>query len=178
MDDRFRELLACPACGGRLAADCSCTACRASFSVEHGIPNLRIPGDSRTDRVREFYEQTPFPNYPPRDSLSALYARAERSVFARLLDEAISGGARIVEVGCGTGQMSLYLARGDRLVVAADLSRPSLRLGAAAAARFGIDRVQFVETDLQQAGLRAAAFDVVLASGVLHHTPEPRHSFA
>jgi SAM-dependent methyltransferase len=74
--------------------------------------------------------------------------------------------------------MSLYLARADRLVIAADLTRPSLLLGAAAARRFGLERVQFVETDLQRSGLRDGAFDVVYASGVLHHTPDPRASFA
>src|SRR5204862_8268078 len=75
-------------------------------------------------------------------------------------------------------QMCLYLARADRAVVGMDLSRPSLRLGAAAAQRFGLDRVQFVETDLQRPGIRAGAFDVVYSSGVLHHAPNPRASFA
>jgi 2-polyprenyl-3-methyl-5-hydroxy-6-metoxy-1,4-benzoquinol methylase len=134
--------------------------------------------DARTAAVRRFYERAPFPGYPPRDSLDALRARAERSVFARLLDHAIDDEARIVEVGCGTGQMSLYLARGSRLVIAADLTRASLALGAAAARRLGVERVRFVETDLQQPGLAAGAFDVVYSAGVIHHTPDPRASFA
>src|SRR2546423_5544297 len=62
--------------------------------------------DDRTDAVRRFYEQAPFPGYPPHDSLQALRARAERSAFAPLIDRAIAGDARIVEVGCGTGQRS------------------------------------------------------------------------
>jgi SAM-dependent methyltransferase len=74
--------------------------------------------------------------------------------------------------------MCLYLSRADRLVVGVDLTRASLRLGAAAADRFGLDRVLFVETDLRRPGLRAGAFDVVYSSGVLHHTPDPRASFA
>jgi SAM-dependent methyltransferase len=134
--------------------------------------------DSRTEAVRRFYQQAPFPGYPSRDSLHALRKRAERSAFARLLDHAIPGDARIVEVGCGTGQMALYLARADRVVVGADLTRASLLLGAQAACRFGLDRVRFVETDLRYAGLKEGAFDVVYSSGVLHHTPDPRASFA
>ena len=74
--------------------------------------------------------------------------------------------------------MCLYLARADRVVIGADLTRASLLLGAAAARRFGLDRVQFVETDLRRPGLKAGAFDVVYSSGVLHHTPNPRASFA
>jgi SAM-dependent methyltransferase len=131
----------------------------------------------RTEVVRRFYEQAPFPGYPPRDSLEWLRARAERSEFARLLDAAIPCDARVVDIGCGTGQMSLYLARADRVVIGADFSRPSLDLAAAAARRFGLDRVQFVEMDLQHPALRADSFDVVYSSGVLHHTADPRASF-
>lgn len=174
----FRDLLACPACGGGLATDWSCRGCGAAYAAPDGIPALRLAGDNRTETVRRFYERAPFPGYPPRDSLTALRARAERSEFARLLDEAIPGDAKIAEIGCGTGQMSLYLARADRVVIAADLTRASLRLGAQAARRFGLDRVGFVETDLARSGLKAGAFDVVYSSGVLHHTPDPRAAFA
>lgn len=176
--DALRALLACPACGDRLATDWSCGGCGARYHMRDEVACLRLPGDARTETVRRFYEQTPFPGYPPRDSLERLRARADRSVFARALDRAIAGDARIVEVGCGTGQMCLYLARADRLVVGVDLAQTSLALGAAAARRFGIDRVAFVETDLHRPALRSGAFDVVFASGVLHHTPDPRAAFA
>src|SRR5262245_63665306 len=73
--------------------------------------------------------------------------------------------------------MCLYLASADRVVVGADLTHASLALGAAAATRFGLTRVQFVETDLRRPGLRRGAFDVVYSSGVVHHTPDPRASF-
>src|ERR1700752_330900 len=99
--------------------------------------------DRRTEIVRRFYERTPFPGYPARDSLHALRARAGRNAFARMLDRAIPGDARIAEVGCGTGQMCLCLAWANRLVVGADLSYSSLALGAAGARRFGVERVRF-----------------------------------
>src|SRR5258708_25736106 len=176
--DGFRELLACPACAGTLADDWSCRGCGARFDAPDGIPNLRLPADRRTEAVRRFYERAPFPGYPPRDSIHALRARAERSTFARLVDEAIPGDARIVEIGCGTGQMCLYLARADRVVIGADLTRAPLLLGAAAARRFGLDRVQFVETDARRPGLKTGSFDPVYSAGVLHHTPNPRAAFA
>ena len=176
--DRFRELLACPACGGVLSPAWFCVSCGAAYDAADGIPNLRLPGDARTEVVRRFYERAPFPGYPPNDSLTALRARAGRSEFVRLLDRAIAGDARIVEIGCGTGQMCLYLARADRVVIGADLTRASLALGAAAARRFGVERAQFVETDLLRPGLSAGVFDVVYSAGVLHHTPNPRESFA
>src|SRR5262245_3527851 len=173
-----RELVACPACGGTLSAEWSCARCATRFEVADGVPNLRLPSDDATETVRRFYERAPFPGYPPRETLQSLRARAERNAFARLLDRAIAADARIVDVGCGTGQMCLYLARADRVVVGADLTRASLVLGAAAASRFGLKRVQFVEADLRQPTLRRGAFDVVYSSGVLHHTRNPRASFA
>jgi len=177
MRDLLR-LLACPVCAGELAADWSCQACGRRYGKTEDVVRLRVDGDRRTDTVRQFYEYAPFPGYPPNDSLTWLRARADRSRFARLLDRAIPGDARIVEVGCGTGQMSLYLARADRLVVGADLTLPSLRLAAGAAGRFGLDRALFVETDLHRPGLKPGAFDVVYSSGVLHHTPDPKAAFA
>jgi SAM-dependent methyltransferase len=174
----FRELLACPACGDRLTAGWACRGCGRCFETADGIPNLRLPGDATTEVVRRFYERTPFPGYPSHESLQTLHARAERSPFARLLDRALPGDARVADIGCGTGQMCLFLARADRVIVGADLTRASLVLGAAAARRFGLDRVTFVETDLRQPALSSGSFDVVYSSGALHHTADPRASFA
>ena len=172
------DLLACPRCGGKLRTDWQCSSCDARYAAADGIPALREPSDERTETVRRFYERAPFPGYPPRDSLSSLRARAERSDFARRLDQAVAGDARVVEIGCGTGQMSLYLARADRVVLGVDLTRAALQLGAAAAQRYGVGNIAFVESDLRRPGLRRAAFDVVYSSGVLHHTPDPRAAFA
>jgi SAM-dependent methyltransferase len=176
--EALRALLACPECGGALAADWSCRDCGQSYDAPDGIPNLRLPGSDRTEAVRRFYDRAPFPGYAPRDTLQALQARAGRNAFARLLERSIPGDARILEAGCGTGQMCLYLAHADRVVIGADLTRASLLVGAEAARRFGVDRVQFVETDLLRPGVRAGAFDLVLSSGVLHHMPDPRAGFA
>jgi SAM-dependent methyltransferase len=173
----FSDLLACPACQSALDPEYTCLGCGTRYGAPDGIPDLRLPGDARTDMVREFYRVAPFPGYRPRDNLQALRARAERSEFARLLDAAIAPDARILEIGCGTGQTSLYLASADRIVIGADLTRASLQLGAAAARRFGVTGVQFVETDLHRPGLHKGAFDVVYTSGVLHHTRDPRLSF-
>jgi SAM-dependent methyltransferase len=173
-------LLACPDCGHALrerAPALGCSACARSFPAPDGIPDLRGDLDPRCAAVRDFYSAAPFPGYPPRCDYAALRARAGRSAFARLLDEAIAPDATVADVGCGTGQMALFLATGDRRVVGVDLTRASLDLAWAAARRFGIARARFVETDLLRPGLRAGAFDVVHCSGVLHHTPDPAVAF-
>jgi SAM-dependent methyltransferase len=135
-------------------------------------------GDAETEVVRRFYAEAPFPGYGARDTLATLRARAADSTFARLLDQAIAPDARVLDLGCGTGQMALFLSGRGRQVVGADLSRASLALGASAARRFGVGGVLFVETDLRRPGLAAGSFDVVLSLGALHHTPDPRAAFA
>jgi len=169
-------LLACPACSGPLE-QLVCSGCGARYESHGGIPDLRLGSDRQTEVVREFYAAAPFPGYSPRETLFSLRERGRRSEFARLLDEAISPGAQVLELGCGTGQLSLFLATGERSVIGADLARTSLELGAGAAMRFGVEGVLFVETDLRRPGLREGAFDVVVCSGVLHHTPDPRAAF-
>jgi 2-polyprenyl-3-methyl-5-hydroxy-6-metoxy-1,4-benzoquinol methylase/uncharacterized protein YbaR (Trm112 family) len=176
-------LLACPACRGELlpagATRLQCRACGRAFPVSDGVPDLalRCERDVEAATLRAFYSLAPFPGYPPRESRAGLRQRAARSEFARLLDQAIAPDATVLEVGCGTGQMCLFLATGDRLVVGADLTRASLELAAAAARRLGVRRARFLETDLHRPALRAEAFDVVYCSGVLHHAPDPEAAF-
>lgn len=174
------ELLACPSCRGDLRAAenaLTCATCDVTYPIENGIPDLRVPSEARTETVRAFYMDAPFPNYPPGDTLSGLRGRAAKSEFARLLEQAIPGDANVVELGCGTGQTSLFLATANRTIIGADLTRASLELGNSAANRYGLSGVHFIETDLRTPALKAGAFDVVYSSGVLHHTPDPRASF-
>src|SRR5206468_9334682 len=71
----FRSL-ACPACGGGLSAVLACTGCGKAWPAPDGIPQLRLPVEGQTEKVRQFYNEAPFPNYPPNDSLTWLRTRA------------------------------------------------------------------------------------------------------
>src|SRR5262249_23015282 len=98
LDLLMTELYACPACQGPLLPTLRCAACAVSYRVVDGIPDRRVrAADDRTETVRDFYTVAPSPGYPPRLSLSMLRARAARSDFARLLDQAIPPDARVLE---------------------------------------------------------------------------------
>jgi SAM-dependent methyltransferase len=127
-------------------------------------------------RVRAFYEDCSFPGYEDLDTPQALAERAGTGVYARLLDEQLPLGARILDAGCGTGQLTLFLSMLGRRVVGIDLSHASLTKGQQFNQRFGLD-AHFAQTDLFRPALREEAFDYLFTNGVLHHTADAPGGF-
>ena len=94
-------LFACPACVGHLRLEgeqMACQQCSATYPIQDGIPLLfhahggvaERNGIEKqqdvTDIVKAFYEENPFPNYDDLDSRESLIAKANRGIFARLMD--------------------------------------------------------------------------------------------
>jgi SAM-dependent methyltransferase/uncharacterized protein YbaR (Trm112 family) len=182
------DLLACPACQGRLeladgTSPLRCAGCGVSFASDGGIPRLFWPsepmgGADVTDIVRAFYEETPFPNYDDLDSPERLRAKAEAGLFARLLNEEIPYGATVLECGCGTGQLTNFLGlTWGRAVFGTDVCLNSLRLGQAFLERHEVPSAAFLQMNLFRPAFRPEAFDVVISNGVLHHTADPYGGF-
>jgi SAM-dependent methyltransferase len=182
-----REIFACPACGGQLewrTDDAQCGGCNRSFPIEQDIPRLfhpHDPGDRRdvTDIVKAFYETNPFPNYDDLDSRASLAVKARRGVFARLLDEQIPADSLVLEVGCGTGQLTNFLGLAwNRTVFGSDLCLNSLRLAKDFRNRYAIENAGFLQMNLFRPAFAAGSFDLVVSNGVLHHTGDPVGAFA
>lgn len=183
-DPALAAAWACPACGGALARDgatAACKACSKRFVLEEGIwrffhPHEPMQGDV-TEAVKAFYEKQPFPHYDEHESVQTLLAKSRRGIYARLLDEQIPHDATVLEVGCGTGQLSNFLGIGARRVTGADLCLNSLRLAEGFRSSQGLDNVRFVQMNLFKPAFAAASFDVVMCNGVLHHTADPYGGF-
>jgi len=119
---RYPEIFCCPGCGGEVAVEeqVRCIKCNATFPVEDDIPLMFVPNEWEpskpdvTHLVRSFYEKTPFPNYNGFEKIDDLVRGAERSVFARILNDQLPFDARVLEVGCGTGQLANYLGIAHR----------------------------------------------------------------
>jgi SAM-dependent methyltransferase len=128
--------------------------------------------------VKAFYEENPFPNYDEFDSKESLAEKANRGVFARLLDEQLPGGVRVLECGCGTGQLSNFLGmRWNRAVFGSDLCLNSLRLAKGFRDRCEVKNAGFLQMNLFRPAFKENAFDVVISNGVLHHTSDPLGGF-
>ena len=134
---------------------------------------------SVAERVRSFYETTPFPAFDVGKYPDAAALRERASPYALLLDRQIPHAATVADVGCGTGQLAALLAlRGSRRVTAVDFSSASLAYGRALKEKLGLANLTYAEDDVLSLSLQSASFDVVLCSGVLHHTAAPERGFA
>lgn len=182
---KFIEDFRCPICGEALAANAGidCRSGEHSFAIERGIPQFFVPNDwdaSKTDptaEVRRFYEKTPFPNYDDFDSVAALMRKSRKGHFARLLDEQIPLGAKVLEVGCGTGQLSNFLGIARRDVFGTDICMNSLGLAEDFRQRNQLSAVGFYQMNLFCPFFRKETFDLVISNGVLHHTSDPFGGF-
>jgi len=161
-----------------------CSQGSHQFGIESGIPLLYWPDEVSdhveqvTLRVKDFYEQTPFPDYEDLDSPAALRDKARRGLFAKLLDEQIPYGAKVLDVGCGTGQLSNFLGlTWGRLVFGTDVTLNSLRLAQEFKQAHGIEQVAFYQMNLFRPIFVPESFDVVICNGVLHHTSDPFRGF-
>jgi 2-polyprenyl-3-methyl-5-hydroxy-6-metoxy-1,4-benzoquinol methylase len=111
-----------------------------------------------------------------RDPLNALVNRAFRGrTFARrmrLLEGLFAdlglAGRSVLDLGCGSGQVSLLAASMGARVHAVDIAPRMLEIARASAARAGMaERIRFEEGDVSAAGFGAA--EVVLLVGVVEY---------
>lgn len=185
-DEPFEGRLASPCCRDELTrhnGNLLCGKCRRAFPVNGNVPELFWPhentdeGSDITEIVRAFYEETPFPNYNDHDSVRSLVEKARAGLYARRLDETIAYNTSVLEVGCGTGQLTNFLGMSCRRVIGADLCLNSLRLGESFRSKSGLERVRFMQMNLFRPALKPGQFDVVLCNGVLLTTRDPFEGF-
>jgi len=75
----------------------------------------------------------------------------------------------LVDFGCGTGVLTVELARWARHVTAIDRSATALHKARAEAERLGLHNLTFLEANLEALPLKSAAYDLVVLSQSLHH---------
>ena len=98
-------------------------------------------------------------------------------MYAQLLDEQIPFRVNVLDVGCGTGQLSAFLSLAQRKVVGIDLSFESLRKANSFRLNHRMKRVAFAQADIFRIPIRDRTFDFVICNGVLHLTGDARSGF-
>ena len=140
-----------------------------------GLPRLTEIDDEVSRRVREQYEQSPYPRWvklePPREPMTLEQSLRQTFPAATLAPCSARNGIDILVAGCGSGQNPITVARmfaGAR-VLAVDLSLASLAHAQRKTRELAIDTIDYAQADILKIGSIGRQFDFVDSTGVLHH---------
>ena len=81
-------------------------------------------------------------------------------------------GAKVLEIGCGTGTDLLQFLAAGANAFGIDLSNRSVDLAKERLRLFGFDRGRVLVADAESLPFPDGSFDLVYSWGVLHHTPD------
>lgn len=145
-----------------------------ALMTEHSEMSEQVASDAVGNKVRQQYEQWPYPRWQHLDWAEKVpFAEAIKRTFKlHWLPECLSMSPMPVLVaGCGTGRHALTVAKHftDTKVTAIDLSSSSLAWAKMKARQYQVDNVQFQQLDILQLEQLPSQFALIECSGVLHH---------
>lgn len=150
---------------------------KKNFKDVDGIPSYEIINKD-TKKVINFYEETPFPNYKDNDNRQTILEKGNNNFLASQFKKSIGYQKNVLEVGCGTGQLSIYFAIGsNNQIVGLDPTLQSLKIAKNFSDKNKISNITFVNADIFDDILVDNYFDFVWCNGVLHHTKNPYGAF-
>ncbi len=139
-----------------------------SYKIENNI----------TKNVTSFYNIKPFPNYDESDNKATILNKGNKNYLAKQFKDFVGFKKKVLEVGCGTGQLSMYFSIGtNNQIVSLDPTIESLRLANKFALENNIKNVNLVNADIFDDVLKDDYFDFIWTNGVLHHTKDPKKAF-
>lgn len=134
-----------------------------SFGNESVDP---LADNARKAREQEFHDRRFAIDL--RGWLDRLYAKDLASEFYESLVMQLADGRRVLEYGCGTGDLALSLAPSAHSVDAIDISPVAVELAQQRAGAAGAS-VAIQVMDAEEMMFPSQSFDVVCGSGILHH---------
>ncbi len=143
------------------------------------IPALTSIVDEVSARVRQQYEDSPYPRWVHLAGNTAplsFGAYLSSTVLGALPSIAVSDRLEVLVAGCGTGSHPIELARklGGSHVLAIDLSLSSLAYAKRKTPGELLSRIEYAQADILRVDGLARSFDVIDATGVLHHMKDPQ----
>jgi ubiquinone/menaquinone biosynthesis C-methylase UbiE len=134
--------------------------------------------DLTTKNVVKFYNAKPFPNYDANDNKASILNKGEKNFLAKKFKQFVGYNKKVLEVGCGTGQLSIYFSIGtNNEIIALDPTLESLKLASRFSSEDSIKNIKFLNADIFDDVLTDSYFDFIWSNGVLHHTKDPKKAF-
>lgn len=140
-------------------------------------------------RVRNMYEENPYPRYQCADHTHHHSAKATAEFIS--LETTIANppftnelashhsNPKLLIAGCGTGHQIINASRyKNAQITAIDISKNSLAYAARKAQEYNMRNVQLQQLDILDANQLHDAYDVIECSGVLHHMQDPAKGLA
>lgn len=130
--------------------------------------------------VRAYWERHPLYSHevtaePGSEAFFQAVDRIKREDVERFAlaywDFAAFAGKAVLDIGCGPGWLTVQYARAGAHVTAVDLTDRAVALTRAHLAHAGL-RAEVRQANAEALPFGAGAFDLVVASGVLHHTED------
>ncbi|MFN2613559.1 MAG: class I SAM-dependent methyltransferase [Actinomycetota bacterium] len=119
--------------------------------------------DDRLQREREFFDRTSAEQFGDNAPVPTEHMVA----LLQLLGP--TSGMRVLDAGCGAGDLALEIARDAAEVVGFDLSPESIKLMGARAGRLGVRSPAGLVAVMEHFPFPAGSFDVVVGKSILHH---------
>lgn len=92
------------------------------------------------------------------------------SVWSEELTKICSGGAKTLEIGCGTEISSLWIAKNGRSVTVLDYTESSVELVKATVERLNLNNVDVIHCDsTKELSFEEKQFDYIFQAGLLEH---------
>lgn len=173
MVEKKFSMFICPSCNGSMIyrnGDLYCKECSEKITIVEGIPYFSADVTSGSsvnffDLISSIYETPVWFPLIYKIISGPLSPIDDRKYIAKLVD---LKGKDVLDVACGTGRFTRYIAEELKFILGIDISRKMLKKAKKYSDKKGIENILFARMDAYNLYLKNNFFDLVSCCWALH----------